>query len=547
MPAQLSRLRRPWLFRLGIGGRLIALHLVVLLTLTLLLGGIEVVFLQRNVQDELGARALSISRLVATIPLVMQAAELGQQDAAMNAYVNRLSARVGADYIVVGDVRGIRLAHPVADRLGKPMEGGDNAQPLAGHELVNTATGSLGLSVRCKVPIRSASGRVVGVVSTGYLMPRVRSLALRVARAILPWFLLTLALGTLGALLIARLLKRQILNLEPEQIAALVGQHRAVLAALREGVIAVDASGNVTLANENAARLLGQELSSTVQTRRLLLSELWPELAAVRHDHPLRNLGLQRRGLPVIVNVEPLQGGGFVASFRDRAEVVRLAEELTQVRGFVDVLRAQTHEHLNRMHTISGLLQLGRPDEAIKVVREEVRRDTDLRELLRGIQVPRLAALLTGKRDRAAELGLNFMVEPGSELSARWETAGEALLTAAGNLIENAFEALRGASGGTVILSVGEDPEGMQLEVTDDGPGVPSAIVPLLFERGTSSRGQGRGYGLTNVTTRVTALGGSVRYLRRGPLTVFQISLPSSAAGAVPLPAVLPLPRQERR
>ncbi|ULH16533.1 sensor histidine kinase [Deinococcus sp. KNUC1210] len=459
----------------------------------------------------------------------------------MNAYVNRLRARVGADYIVVGDVHGIRLAHPNADRLGKPMEGGDNAQPLAGHEIVNTATGSLGLAVRGKVPIRSASGRVVGVVSTGYLMPRVRLLALRVARAILPWFLLTLGLGTLGALLIARLLKRQILNLEPEQIAALVGQHRAVLAALREGVIAVDAAGNVTLANDNAAELLGRQLSSTdLAMRPPLLQALWPELWAVDLGSPLRNLGLQLHGQPVIVNVEPLHGGGFVASFRDRAEVVRLAEELTQVRGFVEVLRAQTHEHLNRMHTISGLLQLGRPDEAIKVVREEVRRDSDLRELLRGIQVPRLAALLTGKRDRAAELGLNFMVEPGSELSARWESAGEALLTAAGNLIENAFEALRGAGGGTVTLSVGEDPEGMQLEVTDDGPGVPEDIVPQLFERGTSSRGQGRGYGLTNVSTRVTALGGDVRYLRRGPLTVFQVSLPVGAAGPAALPPVVP-------
>ncbi|ULH16534.1 hypothetical protein MF271_08155 [Deinococcus sp. KNUC1210] len=79
MPAQLSRSDRPWRFRLGIGGRLVALHLVVLLTLTLLLGGIEVAFLQRSVRDDLGARALSISRLVAGIPLVMQAAELGDR------------------------------------------------------------------------------------------------------------------------------------------------------------------------------------------------------------------------------------------------------------------------------------------------------------------------------------------------------------------------------------------------------------------------------------------------------------------------------------
>ncbi len=529
MTSRPSRLSVPR-FRLGIGGRLVALHLVVLMSVTLLLGSIEVAFLQRSVREDLGTRALGISRLVASVPQVVEAATLGRQDAAMNTYINRLRAQVEADYIVVGDVHGIRLAHPRADRLGKPMEGGDNGLPLSGREIVNVATGSLGPAVRGKVPIFAGGqtgGRVVGVVSTGYLMPNIDLLARGVARAILPWFLLTLALGTLGALFIARLLKRQILNLEPEQIASLVGEHRGVLAALRDGVIAVDAAGQVTLANSQAADLL----SGPDDLLPAPLARLWPELAAVAVPSSLRNLGLQLRGLPVIVNIELLPGGGFVATFRDRAEVMRLAEELTQVRGFVDVLRAQTHEHLNRMHTISGLLQLGRPDEAIKVVREEVRRDTDFRELLRGIQVPRLAALLTGKRDRAAELGLNFTVEVGSELSPRWESAGEALITAAGNLIENAFEALRHAGGGgQVTLSVGEDPEGLQLEVTDDGPGVPEALLPTLFEQRSSSRGAGRGYGLSNVSTRVAALGGTLRYLRRGPLTVFQVNLPQTAA-----------------
>ncbi|WP_407571007.1 ATP-binding protein [Deinococcus altitudinis] len=534
-------------FRLGIGGRLVALHLAVLVSVTLLLGSIEVAFLQRSVREELGVRALGISRLVASVPQVVAAAGLGRQDAALNAYVGGLQRQVGADYIVVGDARGIRLAHPVPERLGKPMEGGDNVLPLSGREIVNVATGSLGPAVRGKVPIWAAGtgpdaggqvrSRVIGVVSTGYLMPRIDSLAAQVARAILPWFLLTLALGTLGALFIARLLKRQILNLEPEQIAALVGQHRGVLAALRDGVIAVDASGTVTLANEQAAELLtGSPLTDGARLLPAPLGPLWPELAAVPTDAPLRNLGLQLRGAPVIVNLEPLPAGGFMATFRDRAEVMRLAEELTQVRGFVEVLRAQTHEHLNRMHTISGLLQLGRPDEAIKVVREEVRRDADFRELLRGIQVPRLAALLTGKRDRAAELGLHFSVEPGSELSPRWESAGEALITAAGNLIENAFEALRTQAGagtveaGQVLFSVGEDPEGLQLEVTDNGPGVADHLSTTLFEARSSSRGAGRGYGLSNVSTRISALGGTLQYLRRGPLTVFQVSLPRSAA-----------------
>ncbi|MFC4454994.1 sensor histidine kinase [Deinococcus sonorensis] len=519
--------RPPYSLRPGIVGRLVVLHLLVLVSLTLLLGGIEVLFLQRSVRDELGQRALGTSRLVASMTEVVQAATRGQPDPAFNRTINRLRQNVGADYIVVGNVQGVRLAHPNAQAIGRPMEGGDNAGPLAGREIVSTARGSLGLAVRGKVPVRAANGRVVGVVSTGYLMPRIDRLAAQVARAVLPWFLLALLLGTVGAVVIARRLKREILNLEPEQIAALVQQHEGVLSALREAVIAVDRRGQLTLGNPRALAAL--DLSESQVPMPLAIS--WPELHAALGalppgSAPVRDLDVRLRGAPVLVNVERLAGGGLVASFRDRAELMRLAEELTHVRGFVDVLRAQTHEHQNRLHTLSGLLQLGRPQDALQLIRQEVQRDADLRGLLRDVAVPRLAALLIGKRERAAELGLGFHLEPGANLGAHWDSSSETLVTGAGNLIENAFEALRGQGQGTVTVSIGEDPEGVQLEVMDDGPGVPPELTQRILERGFSTRGEGRGYGLALVLARVQASGGQLRHFRRGQQTVFQLSLP---------------------
>ncbi|AFZ66825.1 ATP-binding protein [Deinococcus peraridilitoris] len=524
-----SRSPRPTLVPrapLGIGARLVMLHLLVLCSLTVLLAAIQVTASQREARTDLGERALATSRLVAQLPEVRRGAAAGRQDPSLNAFVNRLRAQVGADFIVVGDRHGIRLAHPQSDRLGRPMEGGDNAAPLAGREIVSVARGSLGTSVRGKTPVRDAKGRVVGVVSTGYLMPRVRSLAWQAMVGLLPWFLLALALGTAGALLAARLLKRAILNLEPEQISVLVQQQRGVLAALREGVLAVGQGGMIVLTNARANALLRlSEGDLPVPT-----GQVWPELAALTPTpvSPLQNLELRLHGQPVLVNLEPLSGGGYVASIRDRQEVMLLAEELTQVRGFVEVLRAQSHEYLNRLHTISGLLQLGRPEDALRVIRSEIEADSNLRELLRDIQAPRLVALLIGKRERAQELGIDFRVEPGSNLSARWDKVTDALVLTVGNLTENAFEALRGR-GGMVVVSIGEDPEGVQVEVLDNGRGVPPELAHRLFGHGVSTKGEGRGYGLTLVHTRVLALGGSIRYLRRGEFTVFQVSLPQTA------------------
>lgn len=514
----------------GLQGRLVRLHLLVLCAMTVLLVLVQTVQAYGQARQRLGERALTTSRLVSQLPIVYEGAEAGGPNPALNAQVNGLLDESGADFIVVGNRQGRRLSHPLPERLGQPMEGGDNVQPLSGQEVVSVARGSLGLSVRGKAPVWAGGQpgtRVVGVVSTGYLMPQAWNLVGSALLSLAPWFLLALALGTAGASWAARRLRAEILNLEPEQIAALVRQQRAVLAALREGVIAVSAPGTVTLISDRAAEMLGSRQTPA------LLAGVWPELAQLAGQGRQQNLELNLRGQPVLVNIEPLEGGGFVAGFRDRAEALALAEELTHARGFVDVLRAQTHEYQNRLHVLSGLLQLGRSEEALGVLNAEIHSDAQFRQLLRDVQVPRLVALLAGKRERAQELGIEFQVVEGSSLSPVWERHADTLVTAVGNLTENAFEALGGQPGQVTVL-IGEDPEGMQVEVEDSGPGVRPEVAKRLFTRGASSKGEGRGYGLAGVMARIQVLGGDVRHTRRGGLTVFQVSLPVPGRGALP-------------
>ncbi|ANE44800.1 histidine kinase [Deinococcus puniceus] len=521
-------------------GRLVWLHLLVLCAMTALLVLVQTWQLYGEARERIGERAITASRIVSRLPSVVQGAQAGVQNAALNLQVNEIRAQAEADFIVVGNRAGIRLAHPRPDRLGQPMEGGDNIEPFAGREIISVARGSLGVSVRGKVPIWNAAGQVVGVVSTGYLMPAAWHLVVGALISLAPWFVLALGLGTAGAMLVARRLRADILNLEPEQIAALVGQQRAVLAALREGVIAVDGQSRVTLVNDRAAEMLGPQTvrpqAVTPQSTPAPLADFWPELALLTRpvQQPLsrqQNLEVMLKGQPILVNIEPLGqsgagGGGFVAGFRDRAEAVALADELTHARGFVDVLRAQTHEYQNRLHVLSGLLQLGRPEEALRVLNAEIEQGAQFRQLLRDVQVPRLVALLAGKRERAQELGIDFQVAEGSNLSALWERHADTLVTAVGNLTENAFEALAGQPG-TVTVLIGEDPEGAQVEVEDSGPGVAAGVAARLFTRGASSKGEGRGYGLAGVLGRVQALGGQIKHTRRGGHTVFQVSLPA--------------------
>jgi signal transduction histidine kinase len=80
------------------------------------------------------------------------------------------------------------------------------------------------------------------------------------------------------------------------------------------------------------------------------------------------------------------------------------------------------------------------------------------------------------------------------------------------NLLSNAVAAV--ATGGTVALTMTQDAEGIAVEVTDDGPGVPESFIPRAFERFTrpdSARTEGvggSGLGLALVRAIATSAGG---------------------------------------
>jgi two-component system CitB family sensor kinase len=497
-----------------------------------ILAGIQVYVLQQSVRQEYGERALLISRTVAQIPSVVAAFGDPDPSKVINPLVNSIRRQVGADFIVVGNRQEIRLAHPLPDRLGRTMVGGDNVEPLAGREIINVAIGSMGASIRGKVPVFDPSGNVIGVVSTGYLLPTTQSSAAQVSLALLPWFGLGLVFALISSVWLSRRIKREMWNLEPEQIAALVLQHRSVLSALQEGVLVVDRDGKVQLANPRAAQMLGIPHDLAIP---LAVREVWPDLyqSGLLSTEYVENELLRIRTLPVLVGVFRMSNGQHVVTFRDRAEIMQVAEELTQTKRYADLLRAQTHEFMNRLHTIAGLIQLGKPTDALGVIRSEVSQSGAVRNLISSIEVPRLAALIIGKYERARELGIRLELESGSSLQSGWEKVSEALELIVGNLVENAFEAVleqpRGSTSQVVVM-IGEDPEGLQIEVRDNGRGVPIPLRNRMFERGVSSKGEGRGLGLSLAKQQTEGLGGTLQHFNRGGLTVFQVSLPSLAS-----------------
>ena len=134
---------------------------------------------------------------------------------------------------------------------------------------------------------------------------------------------------------------------------------------------------------------------------------------------------------------------------------------------------------------------------------------------LRGRIVPTVAALLIGKAYRAAELGIRFVLDPASELhgDGRYLPVSS-LITILGNLTENAFDALRDAPENAqkeVTVSIREGEHGMLISVDDSGAGIAADKLDRIFERGFSTKGEGRGTGLSLVKETVDAFHGTIR------------------------------------
>ncbi len=512
-PSFVPSVKRRW----GIQQRFFLLQAVLFALLTLILAAVQISTLRSSLERDYGIRALNVSRSVALIPSVINAMNDPRPQDMINPLVNQIRERVNADFIVVGNLEEVRYSHPLPERIGQKMVGGDNQEPLAGREIVSIATGSLGRSIRGKVPLFDSSKKVIGVVSTGFLLPTVQSTFLTVLQSILPWYGVALLVALISSSLIARRLKREMLDLEPEQIAALVRQHQATLSAMQEGVLVLDPDLKIQVQNLRAQQILNAKIGDE-------LPNIWQELAATKLEQK-ENQPFKFGHQHLMVTMLEMGEGWSVITFRDRAEVLEIAQQLTQSQQYAELLRAQTHEFQNRLHTISGLIQLGQLESALSIIRSASERNLALHEMLQDLEVPQVAALIIGKYERAQELGIAFALESGSSLPKHWAKLGtESLVLMIGNLLENAFDAALDSQNKQVGLMLGTDPEGLQIEIRDSGTGIPTWLEPRVFERAVSSKGSGRGYGLSLVRQQVQALGGSIRYFRHQEQTVFQIS-----------------------
>ncbi|MEZ9231468.1 ATP-binding protein [Vibrio amylolyticus] len=470
------------------------------------------VYIKHAQEEEMGQKALGVASFLASSPYVQRV--IADRNNVKQERFRDLTTMIGAAFIVIGDNNGIRLVHPIDERVGLPMKGGDNIRALThGEAYISFAQGSLGYSVRGKAAVFDDKGNIIGVVSVGYLIDRLKDRIEPFLAFLLAMAFLVVVANAIISNYVSRRFQRAILGFEPEEIGRLYVELDVTMSTIKEGILGIDAKGNLRSINKSACDILGIDKEKSLNkplTKILPDSDLSVVLETGKIDHDidifLNNKKLIANRSPIIVDGIVV---GAVSSFRLRDEINVLSEQLSQTKAYAEMLRSQTHEHRNKLNTISGMVQMGELDSVQKLIGQETAHYQSLIEFLREtIREPLIAGMLLGKTERARELGLGLVVEEGSRLEVLPERVDPSdVVTILGNIIDNAFDATMSAIGeGQLIsqerrvieVSISDYGSEVILEVTDQGVGLPKEVSneELLVKGISTKASQNRGVGL---------------------------------------------------
>ncbi|MFW8631977.1 GHKL domain-containing protein [Vibrio natriegens] len=440
--------------------------------------------------NQISLRAQVQSQQLSQLPSLVTAVSSGKAEA-VSEIITAVQAVSDADFITVSDKNGIRLAHPVEERIGLHVTGGDIERALSsGESYLSYGIGSLGPSIRYISPILSDDGSVIGMIKVGYLID---TLDLWTSERLLP--LLVFGLGAVCICIwlswkFSHYVRKQMQEMEPWQLKQALKTYQGVLQATYEGLVAINSQGQLYLINDSARSMLnynkepGDEFIESIDNQTCF---------SLDGEDYINGL-IRVNGKNLVVNRVTLRtsGGepyGAVFSLRDQNEMHVLSEKISQVNQYMENMRVTRHEYQNKLSTISGLLQMGAYEKALTVCLSQAKASQSQLDSLHALHNrPALSALLLAKASKANELGVAFSIDCQSDLSRLSKRLSEEQLCGLiGNLAQNSLDAVKGRENGRVDIHISESECEYTIQIVNNGPMVERELETLC-ELGFTSK-----------------------------------------------------------
>ena len=491
---------------------------------------------EQATEDNQTEKAKTIARIVANDSIVIDGLTGKVDPSLIQVYTNKLLKNTDVQFIVVMDMNGIRKSHPDPQKIGHHFLGGDEGPVLKGKEHVSLAKGTLGISMRVFVPIFADTGEQLGAVAVGISADNIKERVKESRHIIYIGVGVGILVGIIGAILLARHIKKSLFGLEPHRIAKILEERNTMLQSVKEGIIAVDKEAKVTLINNEAKRILkkdgitedfiGKDIELYTQNSRMK--------EVLQTGEVQLNEELNFYGVTIVTNRVPLyvkgEIVGVIATFRDKTEIRKLAEELTGIRLYAEALRAQSHEFMNKMHVVLGLTHMKQYEELQKYVSIMVsEHQYEIGGIMKKIQSPVFAGFLLGKLSYAREKNIKLIIKEDSYLPDIYdERIIHELITIVGNLINNALDAVVDCEKKKVEIGI-QYGDTLNITVQDTGKGIQENEIDTLFIKGYSTKGDNRGYGLHLVKESIQRINGDIHvHSLLGTGTTITIEIPKS-------------------
>ncbi|HGH7182728.1 two-component system sensor histidine kinase DcuS [Bacillus cereus] len=472
---------------------------------------------ERTTEESQAEKAKTIARIVANDSIVIDGLAGKVDTSLIQGYTNKLLKSTDVQFIVVMDMNGIRKSHPDPQKIGQHFIGGDEGTALKGKEHVSLAEGTLGVSMRVFIPVFSETGEQLGVVAVGISADNVKERVKESRHIMYIGVGVGLLVGIIGAILLARHIKKSLFGLEPHRIAKILEERNTMLQSVKEGIIAVDKEAKVTLINNEAKRLfkksglkddfIGKDVELYMPNSRIK-EVLQTGVVQLNEEQNIYGITIVTNRVPLYVKGEIV---GAIATFRDKTEIRKLAEELTGIRLYAEALRAQSHEFMNKMHVVLGLTHMKQYEELQKYVSSMVsEHQYEIGGVMKKIKNPVFAGFLLGKLSYSREKNINLIISEDAYLPEIYdESITHELITIVGNLIDNALEAVMNCEKKQVEIGI-QYGDKLTITVQDTGNGIKEEEIDTLFTKGYSTKGDNRGYGLYLVIESIQRINGEI-------------------------------------
>ncbi|MGO5022673.1 ATP-binding protein [Lawsonibacter sp. LCP25S3_G6] len=354
-------------------------------------------------------------------------------------------------------------------------------------------------------PIEGPQGETLGRVVAKLQHEQIPSGLQKAQRELNTMTLLVMLIALLFVWDLTDNIKGTMFNLEPVEIAQLLVERNALIDAVRDGILSVDAQGKIIHVNRTAMKLCRQSLEQ-FDPKTDSFSRIFPNNSLdhlIHCDHPLYDheclIGRDWYYVNFVpIKVEQPKHESLLITFRPKQEVVRFAEDITGVKSYIEALRGQMHEFNNKLQVVAGLVQGKNYEQLGQYVNSLIHlKNREMVEINKKIKDPILAAFLLSKFDRAAEQKVDLILTDHSEVRSKLSQEFlQDLVVIVGNLLENAFDAVQNSGMRTVTLELMETGAELSVSVWNSGPPIPQNLIEKLFDYGVTTKEEGHGIGL---------------------------------------------------